>query len=269
MREDVFVLLPPGSPPEATSRFPGRRLATADEVRDAAKLAERAVWVAPDAASLTPMIGDLAGLRSSCRCCRQHALLVLQPLSVVQRTVLGELFRHVLAPAEDVRFLPADQFAEIVGAPERTDYFVAIAVDRASGVVLLHRGNLGAVLVPFAWFEAAGGGTVPDFDDFAVGDFGQTVRLGRYEAATSAILYDFDPEYRKRAKERARGLDHSLGGSIRRLRILRGLRQADFPGISAKEIGRIERGLIDRPHPATLTAIAERLGLTVRELGTY
>jgi hypothetical protein len=36
--------------------------------------------------------------------------------------------------------------------------------------------------------------------DIAVTDFGQTVRLGVYEAATDAILCEFDDDYRRRAK---------------------------------------------------------------------
>ena len=84
---------------------------------------------------------------------------------------------------------------------------------------------------------------------------------GDYEAAADAILYEFDEEYRTRAKKRLR--DKSLGGAIRRLRLQKGLRQSDFPGISAKEIARIEKGLVKEPHAATLSIIAERTGVSV------
>lgn len=268
MSEEIFVLMPPRQLGGADA-LPGRRFATPGQIRDGVEMGTGAVWVAPGAAALAPLVAVLARLTRSRRWSRQQALLVLQPLSAEQRGILGELFRHVLAPAEHTRVLPQAELAEVLAAPERADYVVGATVDHESELVLLHRGNLDTVLVPFAWFRQPDGGTAPDFRDPGVGDFGQTVRFGEYEAAASAILYDFDPDYRKRAKKRALGLDRSLAGSIRRMRISRGLRQSDFPGISAKEIGRIERGLVDRPHPATLAAIAERFGVSLEELRSH
>jgi hypothetical protein len=58
------------------------------------------------------------------------------------------------------------------------------------------------------------------------------VRLDAYEAATDAILYEFDEAYRRRAKRRRLVQDRSLGGALRRLRLQKGLRRADFPGIT-------------------------------------
>jgi transcriptional regulator with XRE-family HTH domain len=42
-----------------------------------------------------------------------------------------------------------------------------------------------------------------------------------------------------------------------------------FPGISSKEIGRIERGEIVRPHAATLRVIADTLGVEPVEIETF
>jgi hypothetical protein len=39
---------------------------------------------------------------------------------------------------------------------------------------------------------------------------------------------------------------------------VKGLRQSDFPGLTAKEIARIERGEVKKPHQRTLKAIAKR-----------
>jgi hypothetical protein len=52
---------------------------------------------------------------------------------------------------------------------------------------VLYRGNLESMVVPLGWF-AREGGRRADADDFAVTDFGQTVRLGSFEAASNAIL---------------------------------------------------------------------------------
>ncbi len=102
--------------------------------------------------------------------------------------------------------------------------------------------------------------------DLAVTDFGQTIRLGRQEAATDAILYEFDGEYRRRAKRRQPEAARSLGGALRRLRLQKGLRQSDFPGLTAKEIARIERGEVKKPHQRTLAAIAKRIGVPAEEI---
>ena len=105
--------------------------------------------------------------------------------------------------------------------------------------------------------------------DLAVTDSGQTVRLGDYEAATDAILYAFDGEYRRRAKKRQLETDRSLGGAVRRLRLQKALRRSDFPGLTAKEIARIERGEVKKPHPRTLAAIAKRIGVSANEISTH
>jgi transcriptional regulator with XRE-family HTH domain len=58
-------------------------------------------------------------------------------------------------------------------------------------------------------------------------------------------------------------------GALRRLRIQRGLRRGGFAGISAKEIARIERGEVAKPHADTLARLAQRLGVKAEEIDTY
>jgi transcriptional regulator with XRE-family HTH domain len=82
-------------------------------------------------------------------------------------------------------------------------------------------------------------------------------------------IYERDPEYRRRAKKRMVQEEQTLGGSIRRLRLMRGLARAEFPGLDEKSLARIERGEVERPRRATLEAIAKRLGVAVDELGEY
>ena len=112
----------------------------------------------------------------------------------------------------------------------------------ADAAVILYRGNLDPLVVPLPWFRKRSAGLNPNISDLAVTDFGQTVRLGDYEAATDAILYEFDGEYRRRAKKRQIATDR-----LRRLRLQKGLHRSDFPGLTAKEIARIERGEVRNP----------------------
>jgi transcriptional regulator with XRE-family HTH domain len=60
-----------------------------------------------------------------------------------------------------------------------------------------------------------------------------------------------------------------IRGALRRLRLQKGPRQSDFPGVTAKEIARIERGELKKPHQHTLAAIAKRTGVSADVISTY
>src|SRR5262249_17186695 len=100
-------------------------------------------------------------------------------------------------------------------------------------------------------------------------DSGQTIRLGEFEAAGDAILYEIDPEARRRMRAKEVEQDSSFGGSLRRLRLQKGLARADFEPISAKTIARIERGEVQAPRGAKLKRIAKRLGVTTGDISSY
>jgi hypothetical protein len=86
-------------------------------------------------------------------------------------------------------------------------------------------------------------------------DCGQTVKLGDYEAAVDALLYDYDPEFRRTISKRRLQEDRSFGAALRRLRKQRGLRRVDFePVVSAKPIARIEQGNLAGALPACIDA---------------
>ena len=53
------------------------------------------------------------------------------------------------------------------------------------------------------------------------------------------------------------------------LRVQKGLGRGDFPGITEKEVARLERGEVKKPHAGTLEALAERLGVAPDEIATY
>ena len=124
--------------------------------------------------------------------------------------------------------------------------------------------------VPFSAFEKSGDGTRPDFNELSVIDCGQTVQLGDYEAAVDAILYEYDPEYRRRITKQRLREDQSFGASLRRLRKQRGLRREDFePDLSAKTLARIEQGKVKRIHNKTFNALAKRLSVEPEDIETF
>lgn len=195
-------------------------------------------------------------------------LLVKGRLRATDRDAYRALFERVVDEGV-VRLLPGPELEEALAAPHRDELFIGAAYASAGEAVVLYRGTLEPLPVPAEWFRPTPGGARPDFKRVSVQDYGQTVRLGDYEAATDAILYEFDAAYRRRARARARREAPGLGGSIRRLRKQRGLRQGDIEGVSRREVGRIERGEVGEPHPETLKKIAAGLGVPAEELGSY
>jgi len=148
--------------------------------------------------------------------------------------------------------------------------FIGGSVDHDTTTITFWRGNLKSLTVPFSAFEKSGTGTKPDFNEFAVIDCGQTVQLGEYEAAVDAILYEYDPEYRRRISKQRLQEDQSFGASLRRLRKQRGLRREDFePDLSAKTIARIEQGKVKRIQKKTLNTLAEHLSVELDEIETF
>jgi DNA-binding Xre family transcriptional regulator len=182
---------------------------------------------------------------------------------------LASRFRRI-AFATDGGFSPAEELAEILQVENRSDLFLGGSVNRATRTVTFWRGDLKPLTVPFAAFGTSGDGTEPDFGRFRVIDCGQTVRLGEYEAAVDAILYENDPEYRRRISKKRLREDRSFGAALRRLRKQRGLRREDFePVLSAKTIARIEQGKVKRVQEKTLNALAERLAVDPQQIGSF
>lgn len=226
-------------------------------------VSKRGVWVAPRAAFVS-WFTSCPSLRG-----RDQRLLLLEGWHERQHALLHALFRFVVSEGE-VHLLPREELFAVLASENRDELFIGGAVDTDDGVVVLYRGNLEPVVVSLDWFKVSGDGTRPDPTRFSVTDFGQTVKVGDYEAATHAVLYDFDKEYRRQAKARSVEQDKSFGGALRRLRIMRGLNQGDFaPEISAKEIARLEKGVVRKPHAGTLKTLAKRLRVKPDEITTY
>lgn len=195
--------------------------------------------------------------------------LFIHCLDVKTIPALTAHFRRI-AFTSDGGFVSAGDLAEILEAGNRDDLFIGGGVDTATETITFWRGDLRPLAVPFSAFDRSGDGTEPDFDRFSIIDCGQTVLLGKYEAAVDAILYEYDPEYRRRISRQRLKEDRSFGASLRRLRKQRGLRREDFePDVSAKTIARIEQNKVKRVRRETLHALGKRLSVRPEEIGTF
>jgi hypothetical protein len=165
--------------------------------------------------------------------------------------------------------LPKEELATVLKAPDRCDRFVGGIVDEETKIATLWRGTFEPLVVPFSAFPPTANGIKPTWDKFTVADFGHTLRFGDYEAATDSILYDYDPEFRRRQNKLRRATEQTLGASIRRLRQQRQLTRNDFEGLDPKTLARIERSEVKKPHQDTLRLIAGRLGVKPEDLVSY
>lgn len=263
---DDVLLLAPGSDNEMQCAAAVRRVSHPDDVRDALVGGGRrpTYWVAGPGTALKSLVDFADDMRGD------HRLVLLDGVHQGREAVLRAMFRSVIV-GDEASLLPVDELLCALTSPERERLLIGGAVDHEDGVLLLHRADLSRppLLVPMAWFTPSGDGTAPDFARFAVVDYGTAVQLGEYEASASAILYEFDAEYRRQARRELVETDESFGASLRRLRLQKGLARADFPGISEKQIARIERGETGRPRRATLERIADRLGVAPEDIATY
>lgn len=125
------------------------------------------------------------------------------------------------------------------------------------------------MVTPLSIFQRSGDGTEPDFARLRLTDHGRTVALGDYEASADAILYELDPQYRRRLNKQRRQSERTFGAALMRLRKQRRLKRSDFGPVSAKEIARIECNEVAKPHAKTLESIAAQLGVRVNEIADY
>jgi hypothetical protein len=270
--ERVYLL---GGGPSRRLRFrlPVAKLRKRAEIVRAIADASRAsgVWIATraDATDLLLREAFSTALSPTARRRRLGRLLLLHPLRLASLPALEDLFQPVAWGTAGFKTLPYEELAEVLAAENRGDLFVGAFVDTTAATLTLYRGDFEALSVPLSIFRPQAGGPAPDPDRLEVTDYGQTVRLGEYEAAADAILYEVDPEFRRRVNAERRAEDRSFGACLRRLRLLRGLRQGDFGAIPAKTIARIERGDTEKPHGKTLQAIAARLAVEPDEIITY
>jgi hypothetical protein len=226
-----------------------------------------ALWMAARPGATEELLQEALRLPARRRS-RLGGLLTLYKPRTQSIQPLEDLFEPFVWSPGDFRTLPLDELAEVLADERRGDLFIGGYADRKNQTLTLVRGDLRRLSVPLSMFRPSGAG-LPEPSRLAVTDCGNTVRLGEYEAAADAILYEADPEYRSRLLAKKRAEDRTFGACLRRLRLLRGLRQGDFGDVTAKTIARIERGETAAPHGHTLQVIAERLEVEPNEIMDY
>lgn len=262
MNEPLFVLANRRAEPPF-DRLPAEVVRTTDEARTALRVHRRARWIAPRSSLLRPLVTAIGAGTSA------HGLLVLARTSPSRRELLDASFGAVIALADGIRLAPVHELVEVLASANAADLFIGGTVDRDDGVVVLYRGSFERLVVPLAWFKRSRGAPAMELAEFAITDFGHTVRFGPYEAAADAILYEFDRDARHRMRQRRLSEDRSFGACLRRLRLQRGLSRREFSGLSEKTIARMERGEVERPHRRTLARIARRLGVGPDEITSF
>lgn len=98
-----------------------------------------------------------------------------------------------------LQVLKYSEMLEVVKLPaeEKANYIVAGYVNFESAQVVLYRGDGFTLEVDMDMFSSAV--TQPDFNQFAIIDYGQTLQFGEFEASTDYVLYNTDPQYKLKA----------------------------------------------------------------------
>lgn len=94
--------------------------------------------------------------------------------------------------------LATEELKEVLALPEKEKrkYLISGYVNFDDQVIMCFRGSGTSIAIPFGVFRPSGTGLKPDFDKLEFIDYGQTIKLGEYEAAVDAILYEIDEDYR-------------------------------------------------------------------------
>jgi hypothetical protein len=199
---------------------------------------------------------------------KKHSrIFLLGEISADYLLALDSLFKEIIVLSQH-SVLPIEELFEVRRHKNPENYVIGGQIDESTHTLTLVRGNLSRLVVPLSTFKTSGDGVTPNFNNFTVDDHGQTLKFGEYEAAVDSVLYEFDPEYRKKRRSDLAKKDKGFGACLRRLRLQKGLNQADFPDIDAREIGRIERGEV-KPRKATIEHIAHRLDVDPDDIKSY
>lgn len=236
-------------------------LRTPGDVEAVLAIDDNTLWVARDPSVLHDYIDQGRGRH-------WRRLLLLETAPRIRLEFLSQLFTGVVAPDADIDLLPEDRIFAVLAEKHPEEYFVGAGYNEDDDAIVVYRGNLRTVTVSVDQFEA-NPRAEPDPADLEIVDWGQTLRLGDYQVSADAILYDRDPEFRRRQRAKRREFDDTFGGSIRRLRKQAGLTQEQIPGVSAKTVGRIERNEVDNPRDDTLQKFADAFGVDADRLGWH
>ncbi|MDG3004868.1 helix-turn-helix domain-containing protein [Paludisphaera mucosa] len=170
---------------------------------------------------------------------------------------------------DEYRWLPAEGLATALAADDAGDRFIGGAVDPEAGTVTFVRGDRKTLMLPLSSFKAGEDGVEPDFGVLGFADEGDAVAFGGCEFAADVVLFEADPDFRRRLNKARREGARSFGASLRRLRIQKGLRRRDFAPIPAETIAGLERNVLGRPQKKVLAKIAARLGVEPERIENY
>ena len=262
-----FVLLQ-RSGSKSTKKIIGIQIChTEDDVLSAVKTARYPFWISRNDKLTTRFLkAAIANPSYKPRC-----LITLTPPHPQCVPSLQGVVQRLIGATIDHKWLPWDELQEVLAAldGEREDIFLGGTADPETETIALVRGNLETQTVPFSMFPPSPSGVKPDFLRLGFTDYGHTIRFGDYEVAADAILYELDPEFRRRLHQQRKAEDKTFGACLRRLRKQRQLKQSDFPGVSAKTVARIERHETEKPHGATLQTLAAKLGVSPDEIESF
>ena len=135
---------------------------------------------------------------------RGSRLITLTPPRSESIPALLGLFHPVFGLGEGSRWLPTSELVEAITTDDASDRFIGGSVDRKAKTLTLLRGDITAIVAPFRLFRRSGDGTAPDFARLRLTDYGRTIALGDYEASADAVLYELDPDYRRRLNRQRR-----------------------------------------------------------------
>lgn len=262
--EEVIVLSKSTSVANRLNRLNPRHCSSASTLEQTKFDSQRDFFVISSEKALTDSFVRRISVRSRPR---GRALLLYTP-SLKALHSLTSFFRHV-AFSVDSGLLERNELFEVLASSRKGELIIGGYVDADSETITLWTGELNEVKVPFSSFQDSGTETSPDFSKFSVIDFGQTIKLGDYEASTESILYENCPNLRKALKKRMANEDTSLGGAIKRLRKQRGLVRNEFGSVSEKTVARIERGEVKNVRDKTLQVIAQKLGVSIDQLKSF
>lgn len=265
MSEKTYLLARKSVSTKAFAALKPKVLSTTKAIREAMKPSRRNdIWIAKSKSSLKQLVDVAQGLLAAA-----GTLVAFGNPPAEMLPLLHAMFANLLLPDECQAILDDEQLAEVLSAGNKADLFISGLVDKSRKRLILRRGDMSHLVVPFAAFNKALGGPAPDWGRLEITDYGHTVKLGDYEASSHGLLYEFDANYRRRAKKRRRELAKGFGPSLWRLRILKRLSQSDFsPQISSRTLARIEKGEC-KPREKTIRALAKRLGVQPDEIESF
>ena len=240
------------------------RVATKAEVVDAlVNSGAEDNWIAASPSSVELLLSQIPSEFK-----KRGGLVLFPEAPAPEIALLRALFGEVVPVADNVSVLPEEQLLAVFVAEHKSDLFIAGTVNHKHEIVLLWRGDFKTLTVPFSAFPPAGNGVAPNWKQFAVDDYGQTLRFGEYESSADVVLYEFDAAYRGRISKKRRAEEKGFGPALRRLRVQRQLSREDFSPIAAKTIARLERGE-NTPSRKTLGILSQILGVPAAEIESY